>query len=72
MSFLGGASLSHFIRHGSLCGMEALRGRLLLRSLGGPVSRRVEELGLEFVAILLLPSKCWFGGVSHHAWLLDL
>lgn len=58
-SFLGGALLSHFIRHGFLCGMEALRGRLLLHSTGGPVSCRVEELGLEFVAILLLPPKCW-------------
>lgn len=59
ISFLGGALLSHFIRHGFLCGMEALRGRLLLHGPGGPVACCVEEPGLEFVAILLLPPKGW-------------
>ena len=58
ISFLGGASLSHFIRHGFLCGMEALRDSLWLHGPGGPVACCVEEPGLEFVAILLLPPKC--------------
>lgn len=59
ISFLGGASLSYFIRHGFLCGMEALRGSLLLHGPGGPVACCVEEPGLEFVAIPPLPPKCW-------------
>lgn len=71
-SLVGEVPLSHLIRHGFLCRMQPVCGRIVLPTPGGPVACYGEEPGLEFVLILLLPPSAGIGCVNCHAWLLGL